>query len=229
MREKLDLSWYYGWTRTAQECDGGGEFVPMIWGHAKIPQHGEQDPDMIRDHISSFVDKGYEYVLGFNEPGNENQANISVAKALELWPAFMNPDIQVGSPATTGNAKGRAWMDAFMAGVEDRGLRVDFIAIHWYGWNEGSCEKTIQLERYIEWAEQWGLPIWLTEWGCGHDSNPDAETVENFYAASLEMFKDHPLVERYAWYPWIEHNELVNGEGALTPLGKRFAAAPAYR
>ena len=108
-------------------------------------------------------------------------------------------------------------------------FRVDFIALHWYGWNAGSCDnKASQLESYIKWAEAipGNRPIWITEWGCLNLSNPDMPTVQAFYTAAVAMFAKHPRIERYAWYPWTTNNNLVDTTDALTSLGTAFAAAP---
>lgn len=111
-------------------------------------------------------------------------------------------------------------------------LQADFIALHWYGWNSGSCDaKASQLESYIKWAEGFSgnRPIWLTEWGCLYQSAPDTTTVLNFYNGALAVFSRHPRVQRYSWYPWSTNNELVNSDGSLTTLGMAYAAAPAYK
>jgi len=181
--------------------------------------------------VNTVVNAGYKTVLGFNEPNKTDQSNLTVAQVIALWPALTaNPALRVGSPATS--ADGMSWFSDFMNQVTTQGLRVDFIALHWYGWNAGSCDaKAATLESYIKWAE--GLPgnrpIWLTEWGCMNQSNPDAATVQAFYTGALAMFARHPRVERYAWYPWNTNNELVASDGSLTPLGAALAAAPATR
>jgi hypothetical protein len=92
-------------------------------------------------------------------------------------------------------------MDAVNA---DATLRADFLAIHWYGWNAGSCDaKASQLESYIKWAEGFAgdRPIWITECGCLNQSAPDATTVVTFYKSAVGMFAKHPRIERYVWYP----------------------------
>ena len=128
---------------------------------------------------------------------------------------------------------GMAWYTSFMNMLNaDTSLRADFMAIHWYGWNAGSCEaNAATLESYLKWAE--GItgtrPIWLTEWGCLNNSAPDAQTVVAFFKGAVAMFAKHPRVRRYAWYPWSTNNGLVNSDGSLTDLGKAFAALPATR
>jgi hypothetical protein len=217
---RLKATWWYNWVLSPGGCKAS-EFVPMIAGKA------EKQPAQVQSALSSLKAAGYRTVLGFNEPNKADQANLSVAQVLELWPSLTtDPDVRVGSPATSADAK--AWFEEFMTEVEARDLRVDFVAIHWYGWNAGSCDDAKELESYITWAEKFGRPIWITEFGCLNASNPSAKVVEKFYASALEAIARHPQVERYAWYPWTTNNELVLS-GDLTPLGSAFAAAPATR
>ncbi|HEY7374976.1 MAG TPA: glycosyl hydrolase, partial [Polyangia bacterium] len=231
VRTMLKTSWYYNWTQSADTCAAaqGGEFVPMIWGHTG----NEQSATGIASSITSFVGKGYGNVLGFNEPDNSGQANMSVATAIALWPSFNNPAIKIGSPATSANSAGQTWFQSFMNMLNaDASLRADFVAIHWYGWNAGSCDaKASQLESYLKSAEGWAgtRPIWLTEWGCLNDSAPDTQTVVTFYNAAVTMFAKHPRLVRYAWYPWSTNLDLVDSGGALTALGVAYAAAPSTR
>jgi hypothetical protein len=111
-------------------------------------------------------------------------------------------------------------------------LHADFIAIHWYGWNAGSCDAAAsQLESYIKYAEGFSgnRPIWITEWGCLNNSAPDAQTVLSFYQGALAVFAKHPRLQRYAWYPWSTNLDLANADGSLTALGVAYAAAPSYK
>ncbi len=231
-RQALGVSWYYNWTQTENEpCpnDSGGKFVPMVWGHTG----SEQSATGIANAVSSFVSNGDDYVLGFNEPDNGTQSNIAVDTAITLLPSFDNPAIRVGTPATQANSSGQTWFKSYMADVASNAtLRADFIAIHWYGWNSGSCDaKASQLESYIKYAEGFpgNRPIWLTEWGCLNDSAPTASGVVDFYQGALAVFARHPRVQRYAWYPWSTNCELNASDGTLTDLGKAYASAPSTR
>jgi hypothetical protein len=202
----------------------------MIWGKS-----GEQTTTAITSAISLMVAKGDSFVLGFNEPDNASQAKISVETAISLWPAFNNPSIKLGTPATQANTSGVNWFKDFNTKLNsDPSLRADFIAIHWYGWNAGSCDaKASTLESYIKQIE--GLPgsrpIWLTEWGCLNGSdNGSVDTTKAHIAGAVAMFAKHPRLERYAWYPWATaaHN-LNNSDGSLTALGEYYASLPAYK
>jgi hypothetical protein len=212
----LGATWCYNWgTRpSATDCDDP-LFVPMVWGK-----------DDVAGAIQAIGDAGYTTVLGFNEPNKSDQANMSVEQALALWPDMTkDPDLRVSSPAVSDD--GRAWLEDFMDQAQAQGLRVDFIAMHWYGWNAGSCVPS-QLEGAVNWASQWGLPVWITEFGCMGSSNPDEQTLIDFFESAIPMLDRHPLVERYAWYPWNTYNHLYEN-GAMTALGEAYAAAPQYR
>ena len=224
----LNLSWYYNWTAST-DCTSSAQFIPQFWGHA-----GEN----YGSELTTAVGRGYTTVLGFNEPDNATQSNIPVASAIAFWPQLTsNPAVRVGSPATQANTTGQAWFTSFMSQVnaDTTGrLRVDFIAIHWYGWNAGSCEPTATtLESYIKWAEAipGNRPIWITEWACLNLSAPTAATVAAFYAGAVAMFARHPRIERYGWFTSRtgDNNGLVTSAGVLTPLGTEYAVAPASR
>ncbi len=217
----LGATWCYNWTASPSATDCGDPlFVPMVWG-----------PGDVAATIRAIGAAGYTTVLGFNEPNKADQANMTVAEAIELWPDLTSdPSIRVGSPAVSDD--GRAWLEEFMAEAQIRGLRVDFVAMHWYGWNAGSCVAS-QLEGAVNWASQWGLPVWITEFGCMGSSNTDEQTLLDFFDGAIAMLEGHPLVERYAWYPWNTYNHLYlpdeSGARVRTELGDAFAAAPPYR
>jgi hypothetical protein len=212
----LGATWCYNWGTTPESTDCDDPyFVPMVWGSGDVASA-----------VRSIGQAGHTTVLGFNEPNKSDQANLSVDDAIALWPDLTSdPNIRVGSPAVSDD--GRKWLEDFMTEVNDKGLRVDFIAMHWYGWNKGSCTAG-SLEGAVNWASQWGLPVWITEFGCMGSSNPDEQTLLDFFAGAIPMLSNHPLVERYAWYPWNTYNELYDSN-EMTALGKAFAAAPQYR
>jgi hypothetical protein len=222
--DRLNVAWWYNWTLAPGDCTSA-EFVPMVSGK------NEKTSDAVAGAIAQVASASRTTVLGFNEPNKPDQSNMSVSQVLSLWPSITSDaGIRVGSPATSADAQ--SWFTEFMDQAAAQNLRVDFMAVHWYGWNAGSCDpNAATLESYIRWVEGVAddLPIWITEWGCMHESNPDQATVEAFFSGALAMLARHPRVERYAWYPWNTHNELVSETGELTELGRIFAAAPAMR
>jgi hypothetical protein len=221
--DRLKVSWYYNWSSSTR-CNVQAEYVPQVarnWGTSATAATP-----------AKVAAAGFKTILGFNEPDQAAQANMSVADVLKAWPQFNQATFsRVGSPATSSSDQGKAWFQQFMTGVQQQGLRVDFIALHWYGWNAGSCTPTANLlEDYIKWAEQWKKPLWITEWSCHLQS---ADVTRAFYAGALAMFKRHPLVERYAWFLSRSTGEfagaaLLDANGNPTALGQDYIAAPAY-
>ena len=60
-----------------------------------------------------------------------------------------------------------------------------------------------------------------------------AVLARRVFPAAAAMIERHPMVERYAWYPWNTYNHVYledeNGVRVITALGEAFAAAPPYR
>ena len=217
----LGASWCYNWT-TAPDTKNCADplFVPMIWGGGSVASA-----------LSTIGNAGYKTVLGFNEPNKADQSNMTVAAAIALWPTLTsNPNIRVGSPAVSDD--GRAWLEDFMTQANAGGLRVDFIAMHWYGWNAGSCTSG-NLMGAVNWAAKWGLPVWVTEFGCMGSSNPDEATLLSFFNAAIPALANSAAVERYAFYPWNTYNDLYRPNASnvrmITALGTAFTAAPKYK
>jgi len=83
----------------------------------------------------------------------------------------MRTGLTLGSPAAV-HADGD-WMEAFMAGAEKKGYRVDFITIHWYGGAD--------LEGFLGYLARvhalYHRPLWVTEfapadWSGHHGVSP---------------------------------------------------------
>ena len=120
----VNASWYYNWAAGPTNGAGGrAEFVPMIWGRGSVTAG-----NLAKAKSSGSV------LLGFNEPDFAEQSNLTVEAALDLWPQVQATGLRLGSPApAVGGATPGGWLDRFMTGARERGYRVDFIALHWYG------------------------------------------------------------------------------------------------
>jgi hypothetical protein len=219
--QTLGLAWFYNWSTTPY-CSGGADFVPMVWGDW-CP--GAADCTVLPARLAA---SGAKELLAFNEPDSASQSNVSVQRALDLWPSLESTGLRLGSPAITDNAAGHAWLDAFMTGVHQRGLRVDFIALHWYG----SCANGTQLTNYLNTMSKYGLPIWLTEFSC---YNQSAATNTQYVQQVVSNLRTNPSVERVAWFTNRPHQAgyegtaLVTDAGAITSVGAAYAAIPAVR
>jgi hypothetical protein len=219
--QALGLTWYYNWSST-QPCPGSVEFVPMVWGDW-CP--GATDCSVLPARLAA---SGAKELLAFNEPDSASQSNVSVQRALDLWPSLQSTGLRLGSPAVTDDTAGHAWLDAFMTGIHQRGLRVDFITLHWYG----GCSSGTQLTNYLSTMSKYGLPIWLTEFSC---ANQSAATNTQFVQQVVSTLAAIPYVERIAWFTNRPHQTgyegtgLVTDAGALTTVGAAYAAIPGTR
>jgi len=221
-------SWYYNWGATPSgiTAPASTSFVPMIWGSADVTA-------ATLDQVKSEGD----VLLGFNEPDQSAQANMTVAQALDLWPQLEATGMTLGSPAvSSGAATPGGWLDQFMTGAKARGYRVNFITVHWYGGDFSTGPAVQQLESYLEAIyNQYHLPIWITEFALTSYAGPtptfptEAEQAA-FLTAATEMLDGLPYVQRYAWFALPVSSGsgttgLFNPGPAATEVGRAFEAA----
>ena len=156
--------WHYAWNRDLRdEIPDSVEFVPMFWGESSV-----NDDEIAR--IKSLADAGVvKYVLGFNEPDLESQADLTVEEAIALWPKLEEIGVPLGSPAPA--SLGNGWLDEFMTQSEIQNLRVDYICLHLYKGNDPQPF----LDEVDQIYENYRKPIWITEMSVVDNQ---AETVE---------------------------------------------------
>ena len=193
----VGAAWYYNWASGPEELStpDGTEFVPMIWGK-----------DFVTDEELDRATREGTHLLGFNEPDLPEQADLTVEEALDLWPRLESTGLRLGAPAVAygGDTPG-GWLDRFMAGAEERGLRVDFIPVHWYGADFGP-DATAHLRSYLDAvAERYDKPVWLTEYALIDFTGPEPrypseQEQADFVRASTAMLEDLSYLERYAWF-----------------------------
>lgn len=191
-------SWYYSWsTGDSGVSAPGAQFVPMIWGSASVTSSA----------LAQAKATGSPDLLGFNEPDNSGQSNMSASQALSLWPQLESTGMALGAPAVaSGGATPGGWLDQFMAGAKSDGYRVDFIPLHWYGGDFDTTDAVSQLESYIESVyDRYHKPIWLTEFSLINFSGngpeyPTEAQLAAFVTASIHMLDGLSYVQRYAWF-----------------------------
>ncbi|GIE88811.1 sigma-70 family RNA polymerase sigma factor [Actinoplanes regularis] len=194
--EDVGAGWYYDWAAQNNEIPGpaGVEFVPMIWGRQNLTgatlKQAKAEGDVL---------------LGFNEPDMAGQANMSVEEALAAWPRLEATGMRLVSPAVAfGGDTAGGWLDRFMTGARSKGLRVDAIALHWYG-SDFSAASVGQFLGYVDAVhKRYGKPIWITEFGLMNFSGSprypsDAQKVTFIKGATAGLQKRR-YVERYAWF-----------------------------
>jgi Glycosyl hydrolase catalytic core len=194
---KSGVRWYYTWGPDHHGIGRppGVAFVPMIWGAGSVTT------GTLRE-----VRHEGRYLLGFNEPDNAGQANMSVSQALHLWPRLMSTGMRLGSPAVaSGAATSGGWLDRFMRGVAARHYRVNFIAVHWYGGDFATRAAVGQLRSYlVAIHNRYHRPLWLTEFALIRFGTrtvfPSAGRQAAFVTAATSMLRSLSFVQRYAWF-----------------------------
>lgn len=219
------FGWHYNWSeRPLWDADATPErtrWVAMLW----------DETDVTVDALQRVKSSGATTLLGFNEPNHPGQANMTVEQALGHWSKLQNLDIRLGSPAATqgGTLAEGSWLDRFMDGAEARGLRVDFIAVHYYS-KDGDVGA---FKTFLEAVHRkYDRPIWVTEWAMADWDRPGRFSAEDQAAyawAGTRMLDSLPFVERHAWYSGYDGSEGLNAEvfrlnGTLTPVGEAFRA-----
>ncbi|GLY28571.1 glycoside hydrolase family protein [Kineosporia sp. NBRC 101731] len=221
------VSWFYNWSPEPQgvSAPAGVDFVPMIWG-----------ADSVTSANLAAAQKNGNTLLGFNEPDLGEQSNMTVEKALELWPQLEDTGMRLGSPAVAWGAdQDGQWLDKFMAGAKTKGYDVDFITLHWYGSDFTSANATAQLKSYIEAVHRkYGKPIWLTEYSlmnfaAGAQKFPSAANQAEFVTSSTKMLESLSYVEHYSWFAFPTSTNGQDETGLYRPDGSATQPGEAYR
>lgn len=180
---KLNISWYYNWATTAfnSSVDAGVAHVPMVWGAAQ---------SNLRE-IKNITDDS-NYILGYNEPDIESQANLSAGKGLAAWKYVAATGKRTVSPALAVYNGG--FLDKFLKtgdtydpsqepeddesedtttdgevitleGGFYAAVDVDAVALHRYGGCKTDTDPDVsRLTDAIDWLwEKYHKPIWVTE------------------------------------------------------------------
>jgi len=230
------ISWWYNWALAPDPGVGsaypgiGVDFVPMQWGGSftvsgDLPQ----------------IPSTASWLLGFNEPEDANQANLTPQQAAALWPQLEqianshDPPLKLASPAvnycggTCNETSPFTWLDQFFAACTN--CQVDAIAVHWYSCSASDLQGYIRGTSTSPAMTKYNKPIWLTEFamlGSGCATTASAEAT--YLSAALAYLESEPAVARYAWFtgrstssPWIN---LLGSSGQLTALGQEYVTAP---
>jgi autotransporter-associated beta strand protein len=207
LANSLNSRWAYDWNYDSPNAYNG-EYVPMFWSGGNL-----------NTKINAI--KGYSnvnYVLGFNEPERADQANMTVANAINQWGTISNgfagTNIKLVSPAVSDTASGRAWLDDFMTQVDaSPNLVVDEVAFHWYGTvniNNPTGTANSFLNKVDQYHNNYGRNVWVTEFaGIDFGGNYTTEQMNDWNATFLETaiagLESRSYVTRYAW--WNHNND----------------------
>ena len=177
---------------------------------------------------------GINTVLGYNEPDNpveDSYKNLnpqgSVSDAVSRLPDQLATGLRVGSPATRDSGPS-SWLFPFIQQADAAGLRVDFVAQHYYQSHNPADAAGCASQMYNFLLNIWNnthRPIWVTEWNNGAnwtDGTWPAPTYAQQQAcitAMVNMLETIPFVERYALYNAVEDTRAVMTNGVLTGAG----------
>lgn len=220
--KRCGANWFYSWGSTPPDnIPAGVEFVPMVWS-AKPGDSFTELGEQLRK-------AGYQELLGLNEPDQIKQSNVTVEDALALWPKLMATGLRLGSPGCVH--PDREWMKAFMKGVDEQHLRVDFVTVHSYG----GLNADALMERLESVHNMFKRPLWITEFAVGDwqaktraENRYHPEQIVTFMEQLLPKLDASPIVERYAWFPAGPDNRalgpcaLFNEDGSLTSVGQAY-------
>lgn len=223
--QALNVGWNYSWGNgLVPNQPEGIEFVPMAWGGF--------DPDTFMANVLPNVNSGkFKRFLGFNEPDGKEQANMTVEKAIQLWPTLERLGIPLGSPAVV-DAENGEWLEDFMAEVDRLGYRVDYICVHNYPGTNVENFKTKMTNIH----KKYNRPIIVTEFApADWNAKTPAENkhseaaVLNFMKGVLNWMEETDFIYGYAWFSFSKTSAagctsaLFNEDGTLTTLGEYYA------
>lgn len=225
--EAVGARWIYNWNIEPPEIlPTGIEFIPMIYNGRSVTAQA-----LARAKAHPPAKRPGE-LLGFNEPDAKSQGNTSVEQALDAWPKLEKTGLRLGSPGCVH--PDNEWMIAFMKGVEERGLRVDFVCMHSYG---GPGVDSL-LKKIHKVHEMFKRPVWITEFAVADweaktpaENRHKPEKVADFVTKLLPQLEAMDIVERYAWFHGgvsgnaLATSKLFNPDGSLTVVGKAYRSA----
>jgi hypothetical protein len=236
----LQVSWSYTWGMPlVEEQPSEVEFMPMVFGK------GLKGPDAVQKLTAELATRVAPHIasgrvvrlLGPNEPDREKHGDLTPEQTIAIWPAMEALGVPLCSPSpanTEGVGKvGANWMPEFMAEVDRRGLRVDYIGTHAYASPNPEALKKRLRRIYEKYGKR---PLLITEFGVTDWSTLDGVSKNRYTQAQvLAYMKDVlPWMERqdwiagYAWFPFkVESphgasSALFDADGKLNALGRFY-------
>jgi hypothetical protein len=220
IRKAAGVQCWYDWSPKP-----GSDGIPMIYASA---------------HIGQVLSGDATWLMGFNEPEQPRQANMTPQQAAIAWATVEQtyPDRKLVSPGVMNLTWLTNWRAAYWTAY-GKNPKVDALAVHWYYQNDGeplqSFKRQVQLAENM--AAQWGVrEVWITEFALypcwGYDSVQFVKdayawldtrpTVTRAFLFQVFWYNDGRQSER-AWAPPIEcYSGLGLDDGSLTDIGEAF-------
>jgi hypothetical protein len=118
-----------------------------------------------------------------------------------------------------------------MAKAKLKGLRVDFMTMHCYGWPnvEDFLGKVTLLH------EMYGKPIWVTEYAVADwqassttPSRYSRSQTNDFMRGTVAGMRAMPYVERFAWKTRASSDPVMGNSALFSPDGSRTSTGLLY-
>lgn len=228
-----NAAWTWNWSNQTPQfvfdelTSKGIDYTPCIWNSSfKVS-------DAL---IQQSVPK---YMLGYNEPDQSGQANMTTTQVIDAWGAMADSvpagTILVGPAISDGQF---AFMNTVYSGIKSSGYRLDAVGMHLYRTDLSSFAFGSSAYSIPSMADTYGVPIVVSEFGYTNWTRtspyPDSEVsliLSNIldFTTRCEASDD---VARYCLYPapspygryhaWF--NFMTNIGGRYTELYKQYAA-----
>ncbi|KZT06664.1 glycoside hydrolase family 128 protein [Laetiporus sulphureus 93-53] len=206
-------SWAYNWGSSySGSLPDGVAYIPMLWSDAS------EYTDSWEDNANTAIANGATYLLAFNEPDLDSQANMTPEAAAAAWKTYMEPfagKAKLVSPAVTNGASpmGEAWLEWFIGNCTD--CTIDAVAMHIY---DSASNEAYYQEYTSGFVDKFDKPVWITEFGVDDGSTSQQES---FLSSMVSYLDNLDGVETYSWF-MVESGNLVNSDVTLTSLGTTY-------
>lgn len=220
------LGWYYTWSPSPVSSANGLEFYPQLWGQKQVSDWQQEK--------SKFSQYNVSHILGFNEPNESGQANISPSDGASLWNqeiAEFQGQYTLISPACTSRTgdsgsgtDGIKWLQEF----QSNGASFDAVAVHIY---ESDYNKVIEYLQKV--YDTFQLPVYLTEYACqdySGGSQCSESQVWEMMQQTTSWMDQQDWMHGYAWFGAMtemqgvnQFNQLLSSDGnSPTSLGSYY-------
>lgn len=209
-------SWAYNWDDVAEgTLPTGVEYCPMLWGSKMY--------DSWASSVTTALDSGSTCLLGFNEPDNAAQSDMSPSDAATDYQKYMTPyasQATIVSPAITngvGDDVGLSWMESWLTACAGA-CNPSAMAIHYYS-SAGAADFYDFVNNATSLASDNGITsVWITEFqNTGSTSDQVA-----FLEEVIPWLDNNTMVGRYAYF-WTADGYLLT-DSTLSTVGQAYTA-----
>ncbi|KAJ5935163.1 hypothetical protein N7466_004710 [Penicillium verhagenii] len=215
------ISWAYDWGFSGSSgLPSGVEFVPMLWGVSFFSGW--------LTAIETLLAGGSNYIMGFNEPDNSGQANMSPSVAAGYYKQYITPysgSAKLISPAVTSSTtdgEGLSWLEEFMTDCSS--CNITGLAVHWYG--DSIDEFTSFVQEAVTTAANYDLEeVWVTEFALTADISgvSDQSTTADFVTQAVTWMDSQANVTRYAYFMCADGYLL--SDDSLNSVGSAYTSS----